>query len=388
MKTKLIEKFKTIFKENPNYYFNTGGRLEICGNHTDHNHGLCIVANCSLRIVALVNKNNKKVRIKSKGYQFVEFDINDLSKKDNESGSPASLCKGILYKIKEEGYNIGGFDAYIESEIPAGSGVSSSAAIESLFASIINNLYNSNLIGPLTLAKIGRFSENVYFNKPCGLLDQIGTSFSNINYIDFKNEENPLIENIEFHLPLNIYLVKSKGNHGNLSDLYSNIPSSMYKVAKELENKKFLRDLTNIENINDKINNLNLNISIKNKAKHFFIENNNVKYVKQAIINNNVEDFLEGIRNSQKSSLENLENTYVKNEEFDYSPQDLINKISDYLKDNGAVRIHGGGFKGTVIAFVKKEFSKDFENFLKNKLKNSPVYPVKISDKAFIFENI
>ena len=141
-KSNLIKEFNKIFKVEPEYYIDTGGRFEICGNHTDHNHGLCLVANCSLRIKACVNKNANKVRIKSQGYSFFEFNINDLEFDSKELNKTLLLAKGILFKLKEQGYKIGGFDAYISSDIPDGSGVSSSAAVESLFGYIISYLYN------------------------------------------------------------------------------------------------------------------------------------------------------------------------------------------------------------------------------------------------------
>lgn len=377
-------KFNKVFKAEPTFYLDTGGRFEICGNHTDHNHGLCLVANCSLRIKALINKtNNNIVRIKSEGYDYFELDISDLSYHKEDRPATKSILRGILFKLKELGYKIGGFDAYLVSEIPDGGGVSSSAAVESLFGYIISYLFNDGKIDSLTVAQTGKFSENNYFKKPSGLLDQIGTSFDSSNFIDFEDTTDPIIETLPFDLPLTLYLIKSEGDHSNLTPLYAAIPNSMYKVADLLEGKKYLRECKD-ENIEKRIDELNCTNEEKRKAKHFFIENQNVLDAKKAIENHDVEAFLTAIRKSQDSSFRNLENTYVKSE-FEGSPQDIIENVSNFLKDKGAIRIHGGGFKGTVLAFVKNEFVPEFDEFV-NKTYSSKYYKVVISPKAVNFK--
>lgn len=378
--------FVNLFKEKPTYYLDTGGRFEICGNHTDHNHGLCLVANCSLRIKALLNKNNSNiVRVKSAGYDYFEFDIQDLSYKKDDRPATKAILRGILFKLKESGYNIGGFDAYLSSEIPDGGGVSSSAAVESLFGYIISYLFNDGKIDPLTIAQTGKFSENNYFKKPSGLLDQIGTSFDSSNYIDFKDTTNPIIETLPFDLPLTLYLIKSEGDHSNLTPLYAAIPNSMYKVAKLLEGKEFLRECSESD-IEKRIDELECTNEEKRKAKHFFIENQNVLDAKKAIEEHDVEAFLTAIRKSQDSSFRNLENTYVKGE-FKGSPQDIIETVTEFIQDNGAIRIHGGGFKGTVLAFIKNEFVSEFDKFVQEKY-NSKYYKVVISPKAVNFKKL
>lgn len=385
-----IENMKTnfinLYKKEPTFYIDTGGRFEICGNHTDHNHGLCLVANCSLRIRALVNINNSNiVRVKSAGYDFFELDIRDLSYKKEDRPATKAILRGILFKLQESGYKIGGFDAYLTSEIPDGGGVSSSAAVESLFGYIVSYLFNDGKIDPLTIAQTGKFSENNYFNKPSGLLDQIGTSFDSSNYIDFKDTTNPIIKTLPFDLPLTLYLIKSEGDHSNLTPLYAAIPNSMYKVAGLLEDKKFLRECS-IKDINERIDELNCPDTEKCKAKHFFIENQNVLDAKKAIEEHDVEAFLSAIRNSQNSSFKNLENTYVKGE-FEGSPQEIIETVTEFIKDHGAIRIHGGGFKGTVLAFIKNDFVSEFDKFAE---KNYPskYYKVVISPKAVNFKKL
>lgn len=378
--------FLRIFKEEPHFYIDTGGRFEICGNHTDHNHGLCLVANCSLRIRAYINPNSTKVRIKSKGYSFFEFNVDDIAFNPKEPNKTLLLAKGILFKLKEQGYKIGGFDAYINSEIPDGSGVSSSAAIESLFGYIISYLYNDGKIPELVIAKTGQFSENNYFGKPSGLLDQVGTSFDSFNFIDFKNISNPEITTLPFNLPLTLYLIKSAGDHANLTPLYAAIPANMYKVAGLLEDKKFLRDV-NDENIFDKIDALNIEEGTKKMAKHFFIENENVRHAKKAIEDNNLEEFLDAIRASQNTSANNIKNTFVECEYKD-SPQNIIDDVSEFIKEHGAIRIHGGGFKGTVLAFIKNDFVDEFDKYLKEHYDPKRYFKVSISNHAVNFKKL
>ncbi|MFA6667864.1 MAG: galactokinase family protein [Bacilli bacterium] len=382
----LVNGFKKYFGNSPKYYIDTGGRFEIIGNHTDHNHGLCLVANCSLRIRGVVTKNSEKVNIQSKGFPFITFNVNDLEKKESEYSTTLALCKGVLFKMKEEGFKIGGFDIYMDSELPDGSGVSSSAAVESLFGYIISYLYNDGKVSPLLIAQNGQFSENNYFHKPCGLLDQIGTSFGNCSFIDFKDIKNPTLKALDFKFPVTLYLIKSIGNHSSLTHLYAAIPAAMHEVAEKLEGKEFLRDV-NVLNVYDRIDKLDCTDEVKRKAKHFFIENNNVRYACKAIEDNNLEDFLGCIRNSQYSSKVNLENTYVKGE-YKGSMQNIVDDVSKFIGKDGAIRIHGGGFKGTCLCFIKNDFVPKFDEYLAKNYPENRYFKVHISDKAVNFKEI
>lgn len=384
------EEFEKYFSFKPDYLLDTGGRFEIIGNHTDHNHGLCLVANCSLRAKsALAIAKDDLIRVKSEGYNEFSFKVTDLEPKSEEYGRPIALCKGILRKLSELGYKIGSFNMYLSSEIPNGSGVSSSAAIESLFGYTVSYLFNDGKIPPLVIAKTGQYAENVYFNKPCGLLDQVGTSFDSSNFIDFGNIENPIITTLPFNLPLTLYLVKSEGNHAALTPLYAAIPAGMKEVAKLLDNKDFLRDVTlKEEEICDKIEALDVDAAVKRKAKHFFIENKNVLKAKDAIERCDIEEFLEAIRSSQATSKDNIENTYVKGE-YEGSPQNIIDDLTPIIGNHGAIRIHGGGFKGTVLAFIKNDFVEEFDKVLAEKYPQKDKYfKVFISPKACNFEKL
>ena len=378
---------QSIYGEDEVGIYSGPGRSEICGNHTDHNHGFCLVANSNLRVKACFKKIENKIKIKSKGYSFFEIDLKHLDRRRYKLVGPALLCKGIAYKLKKDGYKVGGFEAYIQSDLPTGAGVSSSAAFEALIGNIINYLYNDNSIPKIEIAKSGQYAENVFYGKPCGLLDQIGTNFDGINFIDFLDKNNPKIESINFDLPLSIYLIKSCGSHSGLKDLYSFIPKSMKYMAYRLGHKKYLRSFADNENILDRIDSIKVSDITKNIAKHFFIECENVNKCKNAILNNDLDSFLKCIEISQKSSKENLKNTYIINQ-YKNSPQFIIDSLNSFLLNNGAVRIHGGGFKGTVICFVKKSFEKEFETNLRKRLGNFKSYKVDISNKAVNFETI
>ena len=389
----LLNSFRMTFKTDPEFYISSGGRLEILGNHTDHNHGLCIVANCSLRMKTLVRaREDGMVRVKSKGYKLFEFPIDDLHAKESEYKTSLAMAKGVLFKLRELGYKIGGFEAYIDSEIPGGAGVSSSAAFESLIGFITSYLYNDRKIDDLVIAKVGQFSENNYFHKPCGLLDQIGTSFRSCNSIDFKDIENPTIKTIDFNLPLSLYLINSEGNHSNLVDLYAGIPNGMYAVAREYGHE-FLRDLTE-EQVNDfktRYESGELSTGEKEpmyrKAKHFFNENETVKQGTKALETNDVDLFLDAVRKSQDSSFRNIENTYVKGE-YEGSPQYIIDVLSEKINEYGAIRIHGGGFKGSVLAFIKNGHEEEFEDILNKHFSKNGFWKVNISNNNVEYEEI
>lgn len=360
-KNEVKENFIKKFKDFPTHFFEGGGRLEIVGNHTDHNHGLCLVAGCSLTIIAAVKENNlNKIRVTSDGFPYIEVNLNELNVDEKLFSTSTALIKGIVKKIKDLNYVVKGFDATLNTTIYPGAGVSSSAAYEVLFASIISKMFNNNAISKLEIAKISQYAENVYFGKPSGLLDQIGASFGGIDYIDFKNVEEPIIKKLNFNLPLHIVLINSKGDHANLTPLYKAIPDQMFALAhrygknylREVEEKAFIKDITSHSDIElDEIK----------KGLHFFGENKRVEEARKAIENNDVDLFLDTINKSGESSKLNLNNTMAY-KIYENSPQKAIDTASKYLK-NGAVRIHGGGFAGTIIAFVRNE---EFTYFMEN----------------------
>lgn len=357
----LRKKFKQIHKKFPTNFLECGGRFEILGNHTDHNHGLCLVGTCSLSIGAVVSKRDDNiVYLISKGHDANFFSIDDLEPNAREYGSSSGLIKGICKYLSDRGYKIGGFDAYMESDIKAGVGVSSSAAFELLIGKLMSFLYNDDKIDLLTLCKAGQFAENNYFDKKSGLLDQIGVAYGGINAIDFINITEPKIYKLEINFPdLHYILVNTGGSHGDLSNYYSQIPESMFTVAKHL-GKNFLRDIPKQEFLDHFANGEHTGVDRvdQNRAKHFYEENERVLTALQALKENDEKKFLDQINACQKSAQVNLLNTQVDNH-YEGSPQEAIDYANAILTD-GACKINGGGFAGSIICFVRDHELKTF----------------------------
>jgi len=336
------------------------GRLEIIGNHTDHNHGLCLVAGASMGIEAEVAKNDYGViKIISEGYPSFSFKIDELEKNPKEAGTSLAITRGIAFKLKEAGYQIGGFYAALTSDIFPGAGVSSSACYESLIVSIFSHLYNQDKVTPLEEAKIGQFAEREYFGKPCGLLDQVGTSFGGIDYLDFESTANPIVENLKWDLPLQIVLVNTGGSHANLTPLYASIPSDMFLVAKRIFGKDYLREVDPAD-FERWITSPNESVPVlaRLRAQHFFDENRRVLDARKALLEHDVDTFLNCIRFSSFSSKTMLQNT-IANGDYEHSPQKALD-IAERFLGGGAARIMGGGFAGSIICFLYPDKVNDF----------------------------
>ena len=356
----LKEGFIKEFFLEPKDYFSSSGRIEILGNHTDHNHGLVLVSAVNLDITcASIKTNDNKIEIYSEGFSRFEINLNDLKRRKNEEGTSISLVKGIVNKLLELNYFVGGFKAYIKSNVPAGSGISSSAAFECLIVEILNYYYNNDAISKIDIAKISQYAENVYFNKPCGLLDQCGVAFGGINMIDFKSTNNPLITHIETSFePYDLILVNCGGDHSLLTPYYASIKEEMEQVASFF-NKKSLREVqykkffTSLNDLRNKVSDRAIL-----RAFHFYNENKLVKKAFKCIKNNNIKGFLKCINESGYSSYMYLQNTCT----YDSYKQNinLALRLSKELIKDGACRIHGGGFEGTILAFVHKNESESY----------------------------
>lgn len=345
----LNKQFFELYSTEPEHIFTCGGRFEILGNHTDHNHGFCLASACNLDIEAPVSKNDSKiVKFQSAGFELDEVDLSDLEPRDSEHASSKGLIRGVAAYLKEHGYKIGGFNAYSESSIFKGAGVSSSAAFELLVGQIFNELFNYGKISKLELCKAGKYAENVFFGKSSGLLDQIGVGYGGIVEINFENIDNPEVNQLEFPFEdLHFVLVNTGGDHSSLSDLYSSIPSDMYHTARICGHNYLVEcSLEELEEHKDE-----LTESEYLRSKHFFNENERVRRACEALRNKDQETFLEMINESRESSTKLLKNMMVE-DNYKGSPLeacDLLMKASD---NQGAVKINGGGFAGSVIALV------------------------------------
>lgn len=350
------ELFKTKFNHEATHYVECGGRFEIIGNHTDHNHGLCLAATCDLKISGYVAKNNtNRINVVSLGYKPFSLDITNLEKNPKELSTSIALIRGICHYYITHGYNIGGFDLVIESTIYSGAGVSSSAAFESLIAKVLNGLFNDNKVAKIEMAKAGQFAEVEYFGKKCGLLDQIGTGFGNVTCMDFKDMANVQVNEIEFPFDDLVFVnVNTGGSHAGLDSLYSAIPQDMWNAAKKA-GANFLRD-TDSETV---LALDNLTEYERNRAIHFYGENQRVLQAKKALEEKNKEKFLEAVNGSRLSSTNYLKNMMVE-DHYEGSPLQAADIAMEILGGVGACKINGGGFAGSIICVVPKNILETF----------------------------
>lgn len=357
---RLKKKFIISFEEEADYFFSSPGRVEILGNHTDHNNGKVIVSAINIYLLAAVKKNKSNfVRISYSDDDFIVIDLRDLKPKAEEISTSIAMIRGVLSGIVSNGYKISGFDAKIESMIPRGSGVSSSAAFELVFCEICNILFNDGLISPLLKAQIAQNSEVNYFKKPCGLLDQMSISYGNINYIDFLNPNIPIIKNIDYDFKeYKMILVNTLGNHSNLTNYYAEIMQDMKKIANHF-NVNILREVDENEfyhSIKDLFELFGGRAILR--AIHYFEENKRVDNAFVALQNNDIDQFLKLINDSGKSSYELLQNCYYPGDAFQGITLGI--NLSRKILRRGAVRVHGGGFAGTILAFVHKDDVNDY----------------------------
>lgn len=374
---RIVELFELYHLAKPTSVVSCGGRFEVLGNHTDHNHGLCIAAACNLQIIAAIKPIKEKVvRMKSEGIVIDEVDITDSHPYENEHATSAGLIRGVATYLKEHGYKVGGFEAYSESTVFKGAGVSSSAAFELLIAYIFNKLYNDEKIPTIVLCKAGQYAENIYFGKKSGLLDQIGVAYGGLVSIDFKNIEEPVIKKLEFPFKdLHFVIINTGGDHSSLSNLYSSIPEDMFKVANEMK-QRFLAESTqeDLEYIKHTLSDLEYS-----RALHFYTENQRVQKALLALEDKDEELFLDMINKSRESSTNNLKNMMV-GEEYKGSPLEACDLFMKATGGKGAVKINGGGFAGSIIGVVPTECLEKVLKSMSRKYGEENVKEIKIRE--------
>ena len=376
---KLAKRFNELFGSQPVKYFSTPGRTEISGNHTDHNHGMVIAASINLDSIACVAQADSVVKIFSEGYEkpFI-VQLDQLNPIDVESGTTNALIRGIASSFVEKGFNVGGFNACISSDVLQGSGLSSSASIEVLIGTIFNHLYNDGKIQPEEIAKIGQYAENVYFKKPCGLMDQMACAIGGIITIDFYDPEYPVINKIDFEFLSTGYkliVVDTEADHANLTEEYASIPNEMKQVAKYF-NKEYCSEIS-IEELLSEIKSLRKKVSDRAilRAIHFLEENKRVEKQIDALNKNNFEEFLRLVNESGNSSYKYLQNIYSPHnvEEQEVSLALALSDIFIKEKGRGACRVHGGGFAGTILLFLPEELIEEYKTFITKAFKEDSV---------------
>jgi len=359
--------FKEQFGNNENLsFFSAPGRTEIGGNHTDHNHGRVLAAAVNLDIIAAVRKTDENmIYLKSIEYSRVDtVDITDLSKKESEVGKSYSLIRGICARCKELGYKIGGFQAYTTTNVLKGSGLSSSAAFEIVVITIISHLFNNGEIDPVTAAKIAQYAENVYFGKPSGLMDQMASSVGSVISIDFHDIEKPVINKIDFNLKQNkhaLCIVDTGGNHADLTDEYASIPAEM-KSAANFFGKEHLRDV-NPDEFMSNIKQLRETVGDRAvlRSMHFFDDDQLAADEAEVLQKGDFEAFLKMIKTSGLSSETRLQNVFAVINPAEQGLSLALAVTRDFLGKKGACRVHGGGFAGTIQAFVPEDILDEYK---------------------------
>ncbi len=347
--------YEKSYHEPADRKFVSYGRLEIIGNHTDHQLGHCIVAGCSLGIKGVAKKSNDGlVAIASEGYARFAFPVSDLTPKEAEKNTSIGLTRGVLAALSQAGYHVGGFRAALNSDIFPGAGVSSSAAYEMFIALLVNALYNEGSIPKIALAKAGQYAENVYFGKASGLLDQTGSVFGGVDFLDFGDLAAVKVEPLPFpQWPLHILLVNSGASHAHLSDLYSEMPQDMKHVASAYFGKEVLSQVSPQAFYARIYQGDVLPERARLRAIHFFEEDARTVRAKEAFLTDNLGMLLEQERASQLSQTFLLRNVMVPGH-YSGSPLEAVNRANLFLK-KGAARVMGGGLSGSIIAFVLDE---------------------------------
>lgn len=369
-----IQRYNLAFDAGTGYdieIFSAPGRSEIGGNHTDHQHGEVLAASINRDAIAIVQKTNRPVVtvLSDELNSEIRIDLEDLDRQKEEEGSTAALIRGVLARIKETGYSVGGFQAYITSDVLIGAGLSSSAAFETLIGTIVSGLYNNLEISPVEIAKIGQFAENVYFGKPCGLMDQMACSVGSLVYIDFSDTKRPKVERVQVDLEAQGYslcITNTKGSHADLTPDYAAIPEEMEMVAEcfgkdvlgQVSKQEFMK---NISMVREKVGDRAIL-----RAIHFFNENERVRQEKDALTQDCFSDFLSLVKESGDSSFKYLQNVYT-NRYVRHQNLSVALAVSDMiLNSRGVSRVHGGGFAGTIQAFVPDDLVETYQTAMEN----------------------
>ena len=356
--------FAAAFGGAPTRYFSAPGRTEIGGNHTDHQRGRVLAGAVNLDTVAAVRPNGTSViRILSEGYPRCEVDITDLIPKAEEINTTMALIRGVVARFTQLGCKVEGFDAYVISTVLPGSGLSSSAAYEVLIGTIVNHLYFDGKVSQPEIAMIGQYAENVYFGKPCGLMDQMASAVGSMVTIDFFDKENPVIEKVEFAFAAcghALCIIDSRASHADLTDEYAAITIELKNICNyfgkdvltQIEEADFVAAIPALrEQFGDRA---------VLRAYHFYKENARVPKQVAALKNGDFDTFLKLVKESGYSSYMYLQNVipagYREHQDVALS----LSLCEMYLGGRGAYRVHGGGFAGTVQAFVPVDILEDF----------------------------
>ena len=361
---KAVARFTEVYPGREEVFlYSAPGRTEIGGNHTDHQHGCVLAAAVQLDVLGVVAFHEDGViRVCSEGYRPFTVELSDLSVQEEEKGS-AAIVRGIVARFAAFGVQVGGFDLYCTSDVLSGSGISSSAAFETLIGTIIDLHYNKGQAGAVEIAKIGQYAENVYFGKKCGLMDQMASSVGGLVFIDFGDTEAPVIEPFTFDFVQAGYCIcvtDTGGSHVNLTPDYVAVRSEMEAVAAQF-GKEYLRQVDETEFYRE-LPKLRATCSERAvlRAMHFFGDNRRAREEAEALRTGDVELFLKLVQESGDSSEALLQNLYSTSAPTEQAIPLGVAVSKRILNGKGAVRVHGGGFAGTIQAFVPLTFAEAY----------------------------
>ena len=363
--TALDNGFAAAFGGKPAHYFSAPGRTEIGGNHTDHQRGRVLAAAVNLDTVAAVRENGTdEIRIQSAGYPFCRIDLKDLTPKTEEINTTPALIRGVAARFVQMGCAVKGFDAYCESDVLPGSGLSSSAAYEVLIGTIINHLFFDAKASAAEVAQIGQYAENVFFGKPCGLMDQTASAVGNLVTIDFLDKDHPVIQPVDFDFSSCAHalcIIDSGADHADLTDEYAAVPGEMKAIAAFF-GKEVLTQISEAD-FYAAIPALRKQCGDRAvlRAIHFYQENARVPMQVAALQKGDFETFLKLIKESGYSSYMYLQNVIPAGYKEHQDVALALALCEHYLQGKGAYRVHGGGFAGTVQAFVPYDMLEDFQ---------------------------
>ena len=356
--------FAAAFGGTPERYFSAPGRTEIGGNHTDHQRGRVLAAavNLDTRAAVRVNGTNT-IRILSKGYPMSEVNISELTPVESEINSTPALIRGVAARFAQLGCEVKGFDAYCESTVLPGSGLSSSAAYEVLIGTIINGLFFDAKVSQPEIAQIGQYAENVFFGKPCGLMDQMASAVGNLVTIDFLDKENPVIKPVSFDFSTcghALCIIDSGADHADLTDEYAAVPGEIKAIAAQF-GKEVLTQI-DVADFYAAIPSLRKTCGDRAvmRAIHFYQENDRVPQQVAALESGDFDRFLQLIKQSGYSSYMYLQNVIPAGYKAHQDVAVSLALCEHYLNGRGAYRVHGGGFAGTVQAFVPMDMLDSF----------------------------
>lgn len=387
---KAVEEFEKHFDGTRELrLYSAPGRTEIGGNHTDHNHGVVMAAAVDLDMVAVVAQNNStQVNIYSQNFERTDsVDVSCLAPQEEEKGSSPSLIRGIAARIVELGGTVGGFDAYTTSDVLRGSGLSSSAAFEVLVGEIFNAEFNDGRFSAVDNAKIGQYAENVFFDKPCGLMDQTACAVGSAITIDFKEPASPVVDKIPFDIAKHgfcLCITDTKGSHADLTDDYAAIRREMESVAEFL-GKKVLRDVDE-EVFFSKIAEIREELGDRAvlRAIHFFADCKRAKALYEAVADDRFDDFLHLIVDGGHSSFEYNQNAYSIKKPEEQGVALGVALSQRVLADRGAWRLQGGGFAGTIQAFVPKDLLEQYRATLEGVFGKGSCYVLNVRNYGAI----